>query len=241
MGRSTLSSSEGTGANRRTTRTGAVPGPRKARRGTGSRTDMLGTCEGRKRPCRDVDRAWASRAGHAGLAMQAASRARTLRTGRGRAGHCAHSAGALRVRRDASRAPRATPGCAEGTARALGAPHVRRDSAHRAGPRWPPRDAGPSRLDTPRCRGQGRELGLRGRREGGQEGPTSTAAIAPGSAGASRWERRGSGGAGGWWLREASLDAGEDGALGSAAAARGVAAGRERQFFVGGMTRGART
>jgi hypothetical protein len=205
---------------------------------------MLGTREGHGRPCRDIGRAWASRTGHAGLAAEVASRARTLPIGRGRARHCAHSAGALRVRRDAPWAPRAAPGCAGGTARAPGratgtachALRVRQDSARRA--RWPPRDAGLSRLATPRCRGQGRELGRRGRREGGHEGPTSTAATAPGSAGASRWERRWSGG---WWLREASLDAGEDGALGSAAAARGVAAGQDRRFFLGGITRGART
>jgi hypothetical protein len=134
---------------------------------------MLGTREGRGRPCRDIGRAWASRTGHAGLAAEVASRARTLPIGRGRARHCAHSAGALRVCRDAPWAPRAAPGCAGGTARAPGratgtachALRVRQDSARRA--RWPPRDAGLSRLATPRCRGQGRELGRRGRREGG--------------------------------------------------------------------------
>jgi hypothetical protein len=50
----------------------------------------------------------------------------------------------------------------------------------------------------------------------------------------------GRGGAG-WRLHEASSDAGKDGALGSAAAAKGVAAGQERRFLLGGMTRGART
>eukprot|EP00267_Zea_mays_P035527 XP_008671550.1 spidroin-1-like [Zea mays] len=48
-------------------------------------------------------------------------------------------------------------------------------------------------------------------------------------------------GGAGWRLHEASSDAGEDGALGSAAAAKGVAAGQERRFLLGGMTRGART
>jgi hypothetical protein len=70
------------------------------------------------------------------------------------------------VRQDASRAPRAAPGCAGGTARAPG--HAR-SCMHRPPrrARWPPRDAGPSRLATPCCRGQVRELGRRGRRERG--------------------------------------------------------------------------
>jgi hypothetical protein len=126
-----LSSSEGTGATRRTTRTEAIPGPREARRDTGSRTDMLGTREGHGRPCRDVGHAWASRAGHAGLAAQAASRVRTLRTGgampgiaRTALGHYAPRRGHRVPHRAVPRAPRAqrwgTMRRAEGTARAPG-------------------------------------------------------------------------------------------------------------------------
>jgi hypothetical protein len=74
------------------TRTGAIPGPREARRGTGPRTDMLGTREGRGRPCRDAGRAWTSRAGHgrvAGLMVVPGHGARRVRRAR-RAGHAGH-------------------------------------------------------------------------------------------------------------------------------------------------------
>jgi hypothetical protein len=155
-----LSSSEGTGATRRTTRTEAIPGPREARRNTGSRTDMLGTREGHGRPCRDVGHAWASRAGHAGLAAQAASRVRTLRTGgampgiaRTALGHYAPRRGHRVPHRAVPRAPRAqrwgTMRRAAGTACRTG---LRRGHRACAGtPRAAPGRAAPGRA-RPRMR-----------------------------------------------------------------------------------------
>jgi hypothetical protein len=135
-----LSSSKGTGATLQTTRTGAVPGPREARRGTRPRTDMLGTREDRGRPCRDAGRARASRAGHGGESR----RARASRWLVGRARPWGLATRARHAGWAAHRGPRAAPGLATMVARwphhAAGSPGACQAAATRprsehAGPR----------------------------------------------------------------------------------------------------------
>jgi hypothetical protein len=154
------------------TRTGAIPGPREARRGTGPRTDMLGTREGRGRPCRDAGRAWTSRAGHgrvAGLMVVPSHGARRVRRAR-RAGHAGHeprqgetalgtARTAQRALRAAPGATRATPGRATGTVAAGYAGRARHARAQRA--RWASSGHG-GRVP---CRAP-RETGRRGRWRG---------------------------------------------------------------------------
>jgi hypothetical protein len=119
-------SSDGACRHVRTTHTGAVPGPREAHRGAGPRTDMLGTREGCRRPCRDAGRAQASHAGRG--SRKGAGRARASRAGHGRA------AGWLAVPGHGGLpCAQGTPGWPRAAPDHVGPPRRRATPGHRAG------------------------------------------------------------------------------------------------------------